>query len=181
MKYKVGDKVRCISNNGGVYKYVTVGSEYTVMKILYVLQRIEVENDIGVVGDYDPECFELMTPDIHDQIQMAKNLKIGTLIARSDSVGTVRGKVSKVSVVIDRTECGSSACEQYFDKHGFCVKVKFDAYAVPITMITVLPQVKELKLNDSYTAVIHKDRVEVGCQTFPIEQVEEILKLSKEL
>lgn len=32
----------------------------------------------------------------------------------------------------------------------------------------------EIKLNDEYTAVVNKNFVQVGCQTFPLEKIEEV-------
>ena len=43
------------------------------------------------------------------------------------------------------------------------------------------PQSKELVLTDSYTAIIYKDKVVVGCQTIDIAKVKEIIKISEEL
>lgn len=39
----------------------------------------------------------------------------------------------------------------------------------------------DVKLNASYTAVVSKDTVKVGCQTFPISVIKEILDASKKL
>jgi hypothetical protein len=35
---------------------------------------------------------------------------------------------------------------------------------------------KSVELNGQYTAKIYKDRVEVGCQSFPIEKIKDILR-----
>lgn len=40
---------------------------------------------------------------------------------------------------------------------------------------------KEVILNDEYTAEVSKGKVKVGCQEFPIEKIEEILKVEKSL
>jgi hypothetical protein len=34
----------------------------------------------------------------------------------------------------------------------------------------------EVKLNDQYSAVVRKDRITVGCQTFPIGIIDELVK-----
>jgi hypothetical protein len=36
-------------------------------------------------------------------------------------------------------------------------------------------------LNDNYSAEVHKDKVVVGCQTFPIDKLKEIIKISENL
>ena len=40
---------------------------------------------------------------------------------------------------------------------------------------------KEVKLNDQYTARVFKDKIEVGCQEFSIENVKELIKTSESL
>jgi hypothetical protein len=43
------------------------------------------------------------------------------------------------------------------------------------------PEYIEVKLNDSYTAKIYKNKIKVGCQEFPIEIVEKLKKALGEL
>lgn len=38
------------------------------------------------------------------------------------------------------------------------------------------PKTKEVKLNNEYTAIVSKDDVKVGCQTFPYDVIKEIVK-----
>jgi len=43
------------------------------------------------------------------------------------------------------------------------------------------PRFKEVKLNEEYAAQVYYDKVIVGCTTIPIEAVEEVLKVNKEM
>lgn len=45
----------------------------------------------------------------------------------------------------------------------------------------VTPKFLELKLNDTYTAKVYEDKVEVGCQTFDIHVLADLLLLHKQL
>lgn len=44
-----------------------------------------------------------------------------------------------------------------------------------------VPKVKEIKLNDNYTAQVYKDKVVVGCQTFDKDVINKIIKAQSEL
>ena len=44
-----------------------------------------------------------------------------------------------------------------------------------------VPTNKTIKLTSDYDAVVYKDKVVVGCQTIPVEKIEEILTIVEEL
>lgn len=57
-----------------------------------------------------------------------------------------------------------------------CEKYDYPAHV----LVKVEAPIPEVKLNDNYTAKIYKNKVEVGCQEFPISKIREILKLHDE-
>ena len=40
--------------------------------------------------------------------------------------------------------------------------------------MTFAPEFKEVKLNDSHSAQVYKDKIVVGCQTFPVEIMDKL-------
>lgn len=72
------------------------------------------------------------------------------------------------------------------DKNGICVYLLGeDKTRTPVLNKHLKeykkPEFLELKLNDSYTAKVYDGKVEVGCQTFPISILGELLNLHKQL
>jgi len=54
---------------------------------------------------------------------------------------------------------------------GFCVCLNMaSGAAIPIRMVSLVvePEFYEVKLNNNFKAKVYKDKIEVGCQTFPI-------------
>lgn len=47
--------------------------------------------------------------------------------------------------------------------------------------VPIKPKTVVVPLNDEYKAIVRKDTVEVGCQTFPYSKIEEIIAAHKEL
>lgn len=45
----------------------------------------------------------------------------------------------------------------------------------------VAPLYKEVRINASYSAKVYKDKIEVGCQTFDIDILEDLIKASREI
>jgi hypothetical protein len=64
---------------------------------------------------------------------------------------------------------------------NFCVAIANQNSSVPVALLVEKPTHKTVVLNDSYEAVVSKEEVKVGCQTFPIEKVKEILAAHAEL
>jgi hypothetical protein len=77
----------------------------------------------------------------------------------------------------------SIIAEEYMKKNGldFCVVLSGETSSIPFGLVTEPPKSKDVVLNDQYTAEVHKDYVQVGCQRIPIEKVKEILKANEEL
>lgn len=53
--------------------------------------------------------------------------------------------------------------------------------ALDFNEITTEQKYREVILSDSYTAKVYADKVKVGCQTFAINKIREILKASEKL
>jgi hypothetical protein len=64
-------------------------------------------------------------------------------------------------------------------KSGYCYFVIGENFLAPASKITAISN--RVVLNSEYTAIITKESVLVGCQTIPIEKVQEILKNHKDI
>jgi len=53
---------------------------------------------------------------------------------------------------------------------------EFDLFTFREDYIKPRPKTKEVKLNGNYAAIVSKDDVKVGCQTFPYDVIKEIVK-----
>lgn len=48
-------------------------------------------------------------------------------------------------------------------------------------LFTCIPSQVEVRLNDQYTAILSDDGIKVGCQTFPLSVIDELVKAKQEL
>ena len=51
----------------------------------------------------------------------------------------------------------------------------------PLESVELVPEFYELKLNASYTAIVTKETIKVGCQTFPITILKQLQELHNKL
>jgi hypothetical protein len=73
------------------------------------------------------------------------------------------------------------SCEKFLKENGWLVGVQFGTMNYPVQMVKELPTDIDVKLNGSYTATVSKGSVKVGCQTFPIEKIQEIIDAHNKL
>ena len=86
-----------------------------------------------------------------------------------DKMIALVGKTGVVSKVHDKRPNG-----------GFKVHDWYFPFFV-LELVSKKPRSIKLRLSDDYDAQVFKDKIVVGCQTFPISAVEAILRASKEL
>jgi hypothetical protein len=95
--------------------------------------------------------------------------------------------VEKVSVILDKKSArllnvDSLLVITELDKSGIAVVVTSpDGASATVGDVTLSPTTMSVKLNDDYTAVISKDEIQVGCQTFPISILDELLNAHKSI
>ena len=86
-----------------------------------------------------------------------------------DEMIALVGKTGVVSKVHDHRPNG-----------GFKINDWYFPFFV-LELVSKKPRSIKLRLSDDYDAQVFKDKIVVGCQTFPISAVEAILRASKEL
>ena len=98
-------------------------------------------------------------------------------------VGVTKDLTTKI---VHRTDPTSCTVQTFFDNNSsvnYCVVLTGRSMEDPYDTLTLEEIVvsKELELNSEYTATITKGKVQVGCQTFDIEKVRELIKLHDEI
>lgn len=133
---------------------------------------IFVTNSKGVTQSYFAWRFDVdesfVRPTVKEQIILAQSYVGKTVMSGEDKI-----TITKWSL-IPMGESSSMVVEQEADKHGYCVAVIGSQYTVPVLSVTLPPQEITIKLNDDYDAIITKETVKVGCQTFPVALIKEI-------
>jgi hypothetical protein len=128
----------------------------------------------GFHSDYSftETCFDVVEFTPEQEYKEAKKL-IGKTIKFKD--GQTKFKVEKVILRHDDDGRGLSwVCRDYLKKHGYVVAVSGDIFDKPFSEIELVPDEITLKLNDKHDAIVTKDGIKVGCQTFSHDIVEKL-------
>ena len=174
---KIGDKVKCIKLDARL----TIGEVYTIRAIGGYQNRPTLYTDELGSMEYYQDHFELveLVMTVEEQVNLAKSLlgkevfsKLGTRIVVEDI---------EVFLTKKRAYSSTALCGKAFDKDGFAVVVKGCGYTVVVKDVVIPPDHAIVKLNDNYDAKITKDTIEVGCQTFPISILDELVAALKKL
>lgn len=128
------------------------------------------------VCNWDIDRFELVDSalTIEQKIALAESI-IGKEVSYLDSkVGN-----AKTWDIVRKGVGASYAVNRVTERDGYCVTIRLASDLIyPVEELTiVVPEFKEHKLNDTYTAKIYDDRVEVGCQTFTKDTIKQLAKL----
>jgi hypothetical protein len=118
-----------------------------------------------------------LTPE--EEYKVAKKLIGKTVKFQS---GSTKFKVEKV--ILRHDDDGddlSFASRDYLKKHGYVVAVISSGFTKPFPEIELVPDEITLKLNDSYDAIVTKDGIKVGCQTFSHDIVEKLKKAIEQI
>lgn len=85
------------------------------------------------------------------------------------------------SVLLRRNDDDDGLCyssTKHLNRYGWVVAVKIGnrkgSINVPVGMVKEVPSETKVVLNSSYTAVVTKDTITVGCQTFSHDIVEKL-------
>lgn len=128
---------------------------------------------------------------IDEQIALAKSF-IGKTV-QSNPKGETRGVAVSYSVIYDLEKYYANheleshdAVQKVFDRDGFVVLLEWydpDNTFCGNSVLNVIECPKEeiVKLNDNYQAVVSKDTIKVGCQTFPVSILDELKEAHKKL
>jgi hypothetical protein len=177
--------VKCFDRYGA-------SDELTLGKIYEVLDECDkyytILNDRGKRNYYNRNRFQPMDNDtnMHPKlVEIQKKYEEACKLVGKRVRGNSRTSfvVKEVKIDLDGKVDGykSVSVLEHTEKHGYCVYIteKDGARSLPFEDVYEVPH-KIVKLNDKYDAIVEGDKVIVGCQTFDIKQVEEILKAYKE-
>jgi hypothetical protein len=120
---------------------------------------------------------------LEKQIELAKSF-IGKNVEYND--GALSYKVEKVNVVLSIQEAlGLKICSNLvkdeIQNKGYAVVLSDDNFAHPVELVKLTTKSKEVVLNDRYTAKVYTDKIKVGCQTFPISILDELIEARNSL
>jgi hypothetical protein len=142
----------------------------------------------GTRGSHYYEKVKIATPTLEDKIQRAKDLIGKKVLFTAQSIGVVKTKVASWHVTSTTPPAldERSLIYKYLQDNDACVYVVLGNNShVPVDSerleVIVEPEYKEVDLNGSYTAKVYKDKIEVGCQTFNVSILEELIQAHKEL
>lgn len=161
---KIGDKIRCIRPDVGL----TVGEDYKVAAWVNGFDRTCIKVD-GKDAPYYADYFEVITTSLEDKIKLAKSY-IGKRVISYVGTTYTPTKVDIISSVDDasRLKIASSDVLDQFKNSEIVVVVSDERLSYSIEGLKLAPIYKTVKLNDKYEAVVYVDKIVVGCQTFPI-------------
>jgi hypothetical protein len=120
--------------------------------------------------------------NIRKELEEARKL-VGKTIIHND--GFVKYDVGEVGLHIykEPTEGISLSVQGEAKTRGYCVYIisKNGKYSNPYKAVEVVQDFVDIVLNDQYSAKVYKDKVVVGCQTFTMDKVKEILDAGNKL
>ena len=174
MKFKAGDKVKCLEGWGN---HLIDGKIYTVRDIhdcesLYIT---------GIAGNWHHKRFEFAKEAADTFLDFEK---AGSFLGKEVLYdGKWRFVPNSLGLYKDLPAGrGSIICNEYALKHGdnFIVLLN-DNTTVPMELATLAPQECKVKLNSDYTATVTKETIKVGCQTFPVSILKDLQKALESL
>jgi len=137
-------------------------------------------NASGVYDYHYVELVDVSPSTLEGKIALAKEM-VGKSYRIYNLTATV--KSWHVINVIDHTT-NSHLVANEVENNDVCVYVKDDhnreiPVGNPDYVLVVDPLYYSFELNSTYTAKVYKEKIEVGCQEFPISILEDLLKLHK--
>jgi hypothetical protein len=180
MKFNVGDKVKRKATQMDVWwkdlcrDYIT-----TPDAILTVVEHRDNDGlflkEMAKGYEYTGKYFELVETSLEAQIKKAYDLA-QSLIGKTVKFDTDERNFTVKSVLLRRNydDYGLDySSTKHLNQHGWVVAVKISNHLasinVPVGMVKEVPSETEVVLNSSHTAIVTKDTITVGCQTFPVD------------
>lgn len=173
MKFKKGDKVRRTLND---YFWQNTGLDINKP---HVISRVFSNDSIELEGSnctFMGKWFTLWERTVEEQLILANSL-VGKSVSY---MGGCCFKVNNVDVYF-KGQKKSGSINEYLETHDICVAVSGGVYTIPVELVEIVPESIEVKLNEKHSAKVFKDKVAVGCQTFPITIIDDLKKALEEL
>jgi hypothetical protein len=178
-------KIKCVCDNGSSLKKGEVyESEREDTHYFYIRNNGAV---IGYGKYRFVEMEEAKTPhnvldEIRKEMEEAKEL-VGKFVIYNN--GSLKLEVTKVNFYIDKasdTNEASQSVREEAQRKGYCVYIiSKNGLLYPYKDVKVVEEFINVGLNEQYSARVYKDKVIVGCQTFTIDKVKDILDANKKL
>jgi hypothetical protein len=161
VKFKVGDKVRRIKKYQFKNNWDHKDKVLTVESINPTCIRFE-----EISSSWDPDYFELVeTETFEDKIVKAYKM-IGTSVYwRNNNNKILQHKVQSIIIESNTIRLWNRTSGTYLDYGRIIEK----------------PKEVEVKLNEAHNATVTENTIKVGCQTFPISIIDDLVKAKKEL
>ncbi len=162
------------------------GSRPTTYAAFGFMDRWEYYTNNTPMGYHDCEYAELVPiyirPTLEEQITLAKSM-VGKKYTWKNKEFTA--KSWHITNKASHTDHSGMVVEEVH-QFGVCVyvlSVGNAQYAVlnEDLVEVIKPLYKEVTLNNTYNAKVYADKIEVGCQTFDINILEDLIKASKEI
>lgn len=162
-------KVKCIVDN---FDYIKYGETYTFIEDKGNLYKVFCDD--GLSRWYRKDSFEIVKEDVNSMTFEEKIALAESMVGKE--VMHVKGAprfVVNEWRFNKTTENVSAAVKQNVIANKFCISVD-GSFHYPVEDVKLVPEYVEIKLNDTPTAQIFKDRMEIGGQTFTKEKLKEI-------
>lgn len=176
MSFKIGDKIRRKEDERSGW-WCDLCDRYSVKPdATLTVVKVNDYNEVFVKElrphfGYQLDRFELVEALVDDQIKEAYDLA-QSLVGKTVKLSSDKTNYTVKHVLLRRkgdTYGLGHSSNKHLDEHGWLVAVAIGSMNVPVGMVEEVPTEVTVKLNDSYSAVVSKDTVKVGCQTFPID------------
>jgi hypothetical protein len=186
--FKAGDKVRRKAGNmDGLWVEECYANNVKPDAILEVVDQHNgavLLNGFKQGYEYTGRYFELAEAceenKMREAYELAKSLVGKTVVCdNGDAMYNVAGVIFRQDKT-DDVGIGQT-CRNFLKDNGWLVGVKLGYSNYPVQRVKEVPSKIDVKLNDSYTATVSKGNVKVGCQTFPIEKIQEIIDAHNKL
>lgn len=177
MKFKTGDKVKCIRTDG--FRDLSKTQTYTIHKVVPQYNEVYVSNPDGYIsGAWNSSRFEIIETFPHT-IEAAKSL-IGKNVTFEMDGQTYIFKVNSWEVYKKSSRTGPHTLK-FMEENNIDYSINVvGTFNVPVPTVTLVESAT-LKISDDYEAVIIPGKVKVGCQIIPIETVRKIIELHDKL
>jgi hypothetical protein len=178
MNITVGDVVICNKLDVDL----VVGNTYTVDKVDVWDKPVVYLKDCGGRPYYASYFSLVKNRSMEEKLEIAKSYIGKTVKIKTN---TTKFTVKKVNIVLDHHDAellkvGSMVVLEEISNVGYAVVVSDDSVAYPVLSVEPVEEV-EVRLKNNYSAIVSKDTIKVGCQTFPSSILEELMTAYKSL
>jgi hypothetical protein len=190
MQFKAGDKVKRKAEFNDVWWKSKSRSQGLLHDAIFEVVKhssngglILKESSVGY--EFSAGYFELV--EASEEAKMKEAFALArSLVGKTVTPDNGISKYNVAGVIFrqDKTDhvgLGWSS-DIFLRENGWVVSIKtVGGMNYPVQRVKELPTDIDVKLNGSYTATVSKGSVKVGCQTFPIEKIHEIVEAHNKL